>query len=239
MADALETFIRAYDHLPVDHYSRDGNRFRRHQRFVLVPRPLTLIPTAVSQYSQSLRLNPRDGDTIRDFEPLPSELVQNAFLRALILHDFENSPFASISSNNLAYDVGLHLVRLRPRLGQPAISSPNRLHKDGEWITWIHLVSRHNVSGGESLVTDNDKELLLRSTLRRPLDTLGVWDHSVYHHVSQVDVAEGHDEGYRDVLLVDFTPMVPTTNYETLAERATDDLRRHFTDQAMPGRAGY
>ena len=232
LMEPLDTFAEAYEDLPQDRYSETGCRFRRHQRLVLIPRPLTVIPTDISNYAQSLLLNSKDGGRVRKFEPLPDDLATNRFLHALIRFDFEHSPFASVRSSNLAYDVGLHLIRTRARPGQPAIASPNKLHKDGEWVTWIHLVSRRGIQGGASVVADNDKEILLRETLARRLDTVAVWDQTVFHHVDPVEVVEGEDEGYRDVLLVDFTPMLPATSYEDGSARVMSEFRARLSEVA-------
>lgn len=231
LTKSLDTLVRAYDQLPRDPYSQDANRYRCHQRFVLVPHPFTVIPTEISNYTQSIRLNSEDGGTIRKFAPLPDGLAENSFLRMLIRHDFMHSPFADVVSNNLTYDVGLHLIRLHPRADRSAKSSPDRLHKDGEWVTWIHLISRRNVRGGENLVTDNDKQVLARVTLEQRLDTIAVWDDMVYHHVSAVEVAEGQDEGHRDILLVDFTPMLPVTSYQTVMERGASAFRARLSER--------
>ncbi|MCP5067117.1 MAG: 2OG-Fe dioxygenase family protein [bacterium] len=230
LTEPLDTFALAYDHLPQDRYSEAGCRFRRHQRLVLIPRPLTVIPTDVSNYAQSMLLNSEEGGAVREFEPLPDDLATNSFLQALIRFDFDHSPFASVRSGNLAYDVGLHLIRTRARPGRPAVASPNKLHKDGEWVTWIHLVSRQGIRGGESVVADNDKQILMRATLAQRLDTVAVWDESVFHHVDPVEVAEGEDEGYRDVLLIDFTPMLSATSYQDASERLMSGFRTHFSD---------
>ncbi len=232
LAEPLDAFVAAYEHLPVDRYSETGCRFRRHQRFVLIPRPLTVIPTDVSNYAQSALWNPEDGDTVREFEPLPDELARNRFLQAVIRYDFAHSPFAGVRSSCVAYDVGLHLVRMWARPGQPAVASPNKLHKDGEWVTWIHLVCRQGVTGGESVVADNDKEVLMRATLARRLDTVAVWDDAVFHGVDPVEVAAGEEAGYRDVLIVDFTPMVPATSYEDASTRVMSEFRARLGEAA-------
>ena len=59
-------------------------------------------------------------------------------------------------------------------------------------MTWIHLVSRQGIQGGESLVADNDKKILLRATLSECLDTVAVWDETVYHHVGELSTKPAH-----------------------------------------------
>ncbi len=235
LLEPLDALVAAYDDLPEDPYSQTGCRCRRHQRFVLIPRPLTLISTEVSAYAQSALFNPEDGDVVRDFAPLPDELAANGFLRALIRYDFEQSPFAGVRGGNLAYDVGLHFVRMLARPGQPAVASPNRLHKDGEWVTWIHLMARKGIRGGGSLVADNDRETLMRATLEERLDTVAVWDDAVFHQVFPVEVEESVDEGYRDVLIIDFTPMLPATSYQDASTRMMGELRSRLSAATPSG----
>ncbi len=232
LIEPLDSLVEAYLHFPEDRYAETGCRFRRHQRFILIPEPLTLMPTEVSNYAQSVLLNPENGGVVREFEPLPDELAANRFLHALIRYDFTQSPFARVSSSNLAYDVGLHLIRLCARPGQPGVASPNKLHKDGEWVTWIHLMSRHGIRGGESVVADNDMRVLFQATLEQRLDTVAVWDDAVFHAVNPVEVEEGRDEGYRDVLIVDFTPMLPATSFQDVSPRVMSELRARLSGVA-------
>ena len=89
-------------------------------------------------------------------------------------------------------------------------SSPNCLHKDGEPYTYVHLLKRDGIVGGESLVADNSKQPLFEVTLHDLLDTLVVRDETVFHHVKPIRVLPDSEEGYRLVLLIDFTPLKPT-----------------------------
>ena len=79
-------------------------------------------------------------------------------------------------------------------------------------------------------MADNDKKILLQATLAQRLDTVAVWDETVFHHVNPVEVTEGEEEGYRDVLLLDFTPMLPATSYEDASSRVMSGFRTQLTD---------
>ena len=232
LTGALKSFTEAFNELPEDGNAVPGTRFRCHQRFVLIPEPLTLVATAISNYAQSVFLNTKDGGSVREFEPLPRDLAGNSFLRALILYDFNQSPFSEMKDCNLVYDVGVHMIRMLAFPGQPAVASPNHLHKDGEWATWVHLVSRKRISGGGSVITDNNRKVLMEGTLNQFLDTVAVWDDSVYHHVNPVRVAQGEEEGYRDVLLVDVTPMLALTKFEDAINNIMTSFRARLGDMA-------
>lgn len=222
----LSLLRQAYEALPLDQYCKSGNRYRRHSRYVLLPwlRLLELRPT--SQYIQSRELNPTDGGMTRTFERLSKTMESNSFLREMILFDFRNTPFdKAIWSTPV--DVGVHMVRYVARPNLPGVSSPNCLHKDGEPFTFVHLMGLHRVSGGGSLVTNNDKRPLVRLNLTDRLDTVAVSDKDVYHQVDPIEVAPGESEGYRDVLLIDFTPMHSVTL--RAPEPVFEDCRTNIT----------
>ena len=206
----LSLLLDSYETLPLDQYSESANRYRRHSRYVLLPWLNLLEPRPISQYTQDRELNPTDGGVIRTFERLSKEMEVNAFLREMILFDFSNTTFTE-DIRSTPVDVGVHMIRSVARSGLPGVSSPNMLHKDGEPFTFIHLMRRRGLVGGESLVADNDKRLLVRITLADCLDTVVVSDNDVFHHVEPIEVAPGEPEGHRDVLLIDFTPMLPMT----------------------------
>lgn len=170
---------------------------------VLSPTTDEVIGTNLSTYIQSAHYNQMDGNVLRKFAPLPADLKANPFLGALIRLDFANS---GLASDHLLYRVGIHLVRyVTPAHGE-AFSYP--LHKDGEWVTFSHLGGRHNVSGGGGVITDNDRKTLWEGTQEEFLDTFGVVDKHVLHRATPVSRVDPWQEGYRDVALIDFTPLI-------------------------------
>lgn len=203
-----ESIKEQFDKLPLDPYGESANRRRQLGRFTLVPYAGLLFerPASAACYAQSVKHNREVGGIVRRFEPLPGAIMKNRFLHKLIAFDFKNSLFPK--SIDTPVDVGVHFIRLFAEPDKPGIGVPDCLHKDGEPFTYIHLVNRVNVVGGESVVTDNDKHLLLETTLSEPMDTVGVDDKSVFHQVKRVECAPGATKGYRDVILVDFTPMI-------------------------------
>lgn len=207
----LEIVKRQFDLLRADPYAPSANRFRQFRRYTLLtygglfPRP-----GEETKYEQSLNLNNEAGGYERHFDPIPDHLADSDFLKDLILFDFDNSEFQR-SQLNAPIEVSLHFIRMLATPNMPGVSVPDCLHKDGEPYTWIHLVNRLDVDGGESLVADNDKRLLFQKTLEQPLDTVGVVDDMVYHQAKRVYVRNGVLRGHRDVILIDFTPMARST----------------------------
>lgn len=202
----LDLLRESYEDLPLDQYCENGSRYRRHSRYVLLPWLDLLEARPISQYHQDRGFNSVDGGMVRTFDRLTKTIEANSFLREMILFDFSSTPFDNAILST-PVDVGVHAIRYVARPGLPGISSPNNLHKDGEPFTFVHLIARQGVTGGVSLVTDNDKRPLMRLNLTGPLDTITVSDQEVYHQVDPVEVDPGKSKGYRDVLLIDFTPM--------------------------------
>jgi hypothetical protein len=107
------------------------------------------------------------------------------------------------------------MIRMVAFPGKPSVPSPSVPHQDGEPFTFIHLINRRGIVGGNSEVYHNVPvngfssrgDLIENFTLENSLDTFAVWDKGVFHHVTPVVVADGHDEGVRDVLIIDFTPL--------------------------------
>src|SRR5262249_52591337 len=87
------------------------------------------------------------------------------------------------------------------------VALPPRPHKDGEKVTAIILLARHNITGGKNWIYDNDFEPLFGVTLSDVLDMAAVNDAKVHHHVQPVHVLPGEAEGWRTVLLIDFSPL--------------------------------
>lgn len=206
LEEGLALLAESYHNLPPDPYCVGDNRLRRHQRFTALPWKNAVLPRPCSTYFQDAGFNAKSGGIRRVFEGLSTDLLESEFLADLILFDLNNSIF---DDDELAapIDVGVHLVRLRAEPDKPGVSSPDCLHKDGEPFTWIHLIRRDAICGGESVVANNAKQIIFEATLREPLDSLVVSDEAVYHHVNRVCVEPGYNLGFRDVLLIDFTPM--------------------------------
>jgi hypothetical protein len=207
----LHTFLSECMNLPVDPYCVEGTRERRHTRLILLPWKKQLLRWPKNGYFQDSTINPDAAGVAREFEPFTETMLNNGFLRQAILTDFNLTPFASKDLQQ-PFDVGLHAIKTVPRVDQPAVASPNCLHKDTEPFTFIHLLQRENIIGGENIITDNVKEPLFIATLTHLMDTLVVRDDAVYHHVMPINLENPRAAGFRTVLLIDFTPMRSAVN---------------------------
>ncbi len=207
LAEDLERLISSFDDLPPDPYDRAESRRRRLTIYAFLPWCGVMEALPASTYEQSHNHNRENGDIKRVFVRLERDVERdNSFLRSLIEWDFANLRFSEAVLNQPLL-IGVHQVRMVARPGRPGTVSPNELHKDGEPFTWVHLFGRDRVRGGETLVTDNDRRELARFTLENTLDSFVLDDTRVYHHASAIEVETPFPTGYRDTILVDFTPL--------------------------------
>lgn len=195
-------------------------------RFVPCPPFVDISGERYTSFLQPPGMN-RDYDTERRFQPFPENLIGHNGLQEIVDLCFQLTP-SSLFPNE-ARDwlrAGLHLVSLHAEGTRPGISSPNRVHVDGELSTSIVMLERVNVVGGASLVVERDfvdmhpNEIPFECrrtcmTLEETLDILTVDDRRVAHYVFPV-FARKNAKGHRTVLLVDFTPLVPETSDQLL-----------------------
>lgn len=219
LVPALEALTDQCRDLPLDPRARNGERRRRHGRYLLLPWMDVLVFRPVTTYYQDAAVNTEDGGVSREFAGLTPAMQRNEFLHELIRFDFAQLPLTSAELTQ-PWDVGCHFIEMCARCGRPGLASPDRPHKDGEPFTYIHLLRRENITGGASAIYANAEvngklvpgKLLFEDTLDGMMDTLLAKDDAVFHQVKRIDVIDGLDAGSRLVLLIDFSPMVPKPN---------------------------
>jgi hypothetical protein len=218
---ALACLGSTFDDAPSDGSSRK----RFYSRYIVGPYAtvdsLDLRPYSSSfmssDYQQASDINPEQYGAVRSYAPLPAAVWSNALLREMIFFDLSLLPLNDfwLNARRNPVSVGIHLIRMVASPGKPSVPSPSIPHQDGEPFTFIHLINRRGIIGGNSEVYHNVPmngfntrgELIENFVLENSLDTFAIWDKDVFHHVTPVVVADGHEEGVRDVLIIDFTPL--------------------------------
>ena len=225
---ALRELSEDFADLPADSYATP-HRYRRYSRGVIMPwEPETLTWTPGSQDTDFGRVthyyqgynNPEFPGVQRRFPTLHKRTEANSLLRKLVLFDFHETRWSELDAQ-LPLHVGVHMIKISvPRDGELGLSSPDVMHQDGEPYTFAHLIYRRNARGGvNSIATPAasgmraeqlaDDALLARFELREPLQSYGVVDQKVTHHVDAVSKGPGPEPGERAMVLIDFTPMLP------------------------------
>lgn len=222
----LEDLRASFADLVQDRFMGDGGSYRkrRFRRFRLDPGRGALSPIEGTSIHQTLEDNPLNGGRTRTFESLRQEVMDNAFLKALIWFDFGQIPAARERS----WTVGVHQVRIEAREGALGKPTPEGIHLDSEAFTVQHLMARHNVGGGEFRAYDGQKKPVFSWLQTEPLDSVFFLG-TTYHSAGAVHVEDGCF-GYRDIFLIDFDPL-PRNRKEQAGDSGsrlpTDPCRLH------------
>jgi len=202
-----ELLRRDWEHLEPDPYMADGGscRSRRYGLYLLsgTTGQLTHIPGA--SFYQSIEINPLNGGEQRHFAALGANTVENQLLHELILFDF-----AQLTSNKHIEDdwlIGVHQIRIIATPGVPGNPTPEGTHRDDEYYTSQHLISRQNIGGGVNNFYGNGPQPTAVAqavwTQKSYFDSY-YFDRSLWHSVSQIVSGKRDGGGHRDVLLIDF-----------------------------------
>lgn len=227
---ALEGLRKEFAGLPPDPYGEGKHRYRRYGRALLFPeereRSLEWRPTSrdergaeIVEYFQD-QYNPDFVGARRRLPALTDEAKSNPLLTRLIWYDWGLTSWDNKGSD-LPFLVGVHFIKLSvAQDGQSAVSSPNSLHQDGETFTFAHLVTKKNVHGGANVIASpkysglhpddlRERVLMARFELSAPMDSYGVYDEKVSHHVDPVRRGPLPEPAERGIILVDFAPIAP------------------------------
>jgi hypothetical protein len=223
---ALSLFRKVFETLPGDPYCKFGTRRRRFAQFRLTPsnRHLEPIPSQYdavtgryyAEYFQLKSVNPDDGGRGRRFSALDAKTADDASIHKIIWNCYDLIEWCT-QHQHASKIVGFHTVRYEPSRGREAVGSPNVFHQDGEPYTFAILIERKGVEGGVNYVAtptaanrrlDDVREcdILDKFILERPFEGFGVCDRMVSHYVSPLRKNPACQAGFRNVLLIDFTP---------------------------------
>lgn len=203
----IKGFGSYWSQLTPDRYMGDGGtyRFRRYGAFDSKPgSSRRLLPHG--PYQQPKYIDSLNGDIARIFDPLESAFVMHPTLNRVL--DWLTTLYDQCEGTRQRWNIRLHPYRVLAKQDEKGNPTPEGLHRDGVDYIVSMLVSRRNLEGGETTVTDNDRIVLWRRTLQKPLDIVIAKDAYTMHSVSPVSPIDGSKEAYRDVLVIAFTKVV-------------------------------
>ena len=208
LSKSRKHFSHEWDRLKLDPYMGDGGRyrFRRYGLFNLsiITGRLNCIPDA--SFYQDININPLNGGKLRKFASLTKDSVENPFLQELMLFDL--AQLTSTTSVKVDWLIGVHQIRIIAMPGASGNPTPEGVHRDDETYTVQHLIKRHNIDGGVNYFHGSEREPERYPTVLKQLNYFDSYyfDHTLWHSVSPITLNMHGSEGYRDVLLIDFTP---------------------------------
>ena len=207
LGKSRKQFSRAWDHLKLDLYMADKGRyrFRRYGLFNLstITGRLNYIPDA--SFYQDININPLNGGKHRRFASLTKDSVKSLFLQELMLFDL--AQLTSTTSVKVDWLIGVHQIRIIAMPGVSGNPTPEGVHRDDETYTVQHLIKRHNIDGGVNYFYGSESEPERYPSIMKQLKYFDSYyfDNTLWHDVSPIILDMQGNEGYRDILLIDFT----------------------------------
>jgi hypothetical protein len=194
----LETLKTDWNDLPLDNFLKDGGRYRRrrHSCFVVSQANIRQVPHRA--HYQPLKYNALHGGMLRLFEPISAHTITQPIWSKLLLSIARTC--SSVKGERPWY-VEAHQFRIDTcnGIGRP---TPEGAHRDGVDFVAILLVTRKNVSGGESRIFEAEGPHGQRFTLSEPWTLILLDDQRVIHESTPIQpTAEG---GHRDTLVLTF-----------------------------------
>jgi hypothetical protein len=175
-------------------------RYRRYGRMLAEhgPNGMRFTPLPHVPFQQDAALIPDYGGRARLFGPIATPALLDPVMTSLVAADV--AIVTSAGAKARRWEVGLHMIRIVAKPGEPGRPTPEGRHRDGHDFIAMHLIGRTHCRGGQSVVYREGRSPV-RLTLTDTLDSLVISDSRLTHEVMQV-VADGH-AGIRDMLLVD------------------------------------
>lgn len=112
--------------------------------------------------------------------------------------------FGALAADVRRWDVEVHQFRIEAVAGQPALPTPEGMHRDGVDYVLVMLVLRTNIDSGTTMIGTTGAGFSSSFTLAAPFDAALVDDHRVFHGVTAVRAHDPGQPAFRDVLVVTF-----------------------------------
>jgi hypothetical protein len=192
----LDALIPSWNRLELDHYLKDGGRYRRrrHSCFVQTGTKLTQAPHRA--HWQPLEYNALHGGMRRMFEPVEPAVVAHAawtqLLQSLgdVCAQVKAAPEWFVEAHQFRIDTA-------DGIGRP---TPEGAHRDGVDFVAVLLVGREGIKGGETRVFEAGGPRGQRFTMVEPWTLLLLDDAAVIHESTPIQPVGEH--GHRDTLVL-------------------------------------
>lgn len=202
-------FLKSYNHLPPDKYVKNNNPVTRSRKYANIKVDVTDNYLYSLYYTKNYIFQQKVDDNRgvkRQFE-----LIDLYYINQLWMLDFLTQISALSVLNHNYYkghkkikevDIHLHQVRQTAYSDIDAHNSPEGIHRDGcDYIVSALVMMRNNVSGGESIIYDQNKMINYKTILD---DEEGIFQEDIkqWHYVTPIQTLED-GMGFRDILGVD------------------------------------
>lgn len=195
-------FQSSFTRLPHDDYMADGGQYRqrRHAVYRTEPGRPALIKLEREPHYQAIEDNILNGGIPRHFAPIEEQTCNN-FVMIHVLNACRDL-FSAIAPF-YHWRIEVHQFRIITS-DLAAYPTPEGLHRDGVNFVFMMLVSRENITGGETSIHSRLGAPLDRHTFISPMEAAILNDEWATHSVSPIMPANPGIVGYRDMLVITF-----------------------------------
>jgi hypothetical protein len=201
-AESCQRFQQEWERLPIDEFMHSPSQ-RRYRRYGRVRADtwqgrISLTPLPSGPFVQKAEVMPLYMGRARTFAPIDTNVLTSDIMSSIIRHD---AAVVNSVAGPRNFEVGVHMIRVRTEAGKWSVVTPEARHRDGHDFVAMHLISRDEYEGGDSIIygTDGRSD---RIRLARPGEGVIVDDRMVEHEVEPVQGLSG--PGHRDMLILDF-----------------------------------
>lgn len=195
----LQALTPSWDTLALDHFLKDGGRYRKRRHACFVVEGAELVQVPHRMHWQPVEYNALHGGMERWFEPIAASTMAQPAWSALLL---ALAGQCSLRQPASRWHVEAHQFRIDTSdgLGRP---TPEGAHRDGVDFVAVLLVSRQAIKGGETRVFAADGPDGQRFTLTESWSLLLLEDARVIHESTPIQPMDAGG-GYRDTLVLTF-----------------------------------
>lgn len=199
--------MNSFNNLPIDLKNSRGfpTRCRRYANYnvdinkkCIDHTSINIVYTGKQKFTQNVDDNRKIP---RKFDYIDTNIRNMYFIREFLKHSVH------LTLNNcdvMPEKLEIHLHQVR-QICYPYVdshNSPEGIHKDGsDFIISAYIINRSNIIGGESMIYDNDKNVIYKNIL---YTDNGIFqdDKKLYHYVTPIKSVNNYI-GYRDILGID------------------------------------
>ena len=194
-AKAVESVAASFGRLPTTQHKDGEYRLRRYSQIELLKEPQSFKHIPISSFTQSSQYNKFQGDVERTFENIEQKVLESYGFKEII------NLFRTVNQLSVGVLIDVHQMRVIT-LHDDTPVSPEGLHQDGYECIAMFGIDRHNVQGGELLVSHgNDCEPFVRLPIN---EGTGVFldDQAMWHNATDLKPVDEKVCGHMDAFIL-------------------------------------
>ncbi len=137
---------------------KKGDSYRRRcfGKFIVDIANKTIDSVEDNVFFQSSEINNYAGGIERKLPKISDVISSNVILHKIIKNTL--NAFLMYKKEGKMWDVFVHQFRIESKKGIQGNPTPEGIHKDGHTFISMHMIGRHNITGGTSYIYDENRK---------------------------------------------------------------------------------